>query len=94
MAPHSSILAWKIPWTEEAWKATIHEVTKGWTRLYLDFISFSLFGGEDNPGSKLRANGRKYSVSLREKWQETLNDWIRYFSQGACVCVCFKLKYS
>ena len=25
MAPHSSILAWEIPWTEEA---TVHGVTK------------------------------------------------------------------
>ena len=28
MATHSSILAWKIPWTEEA---TVHGVTKGRT---------------------------------------------------------------
>ena len=43
MAPHSSTLAWKIPWTEEpgrrsleepggAWKAAVHGVAKGWTR--------------------------------------------------------------
>ena len=62
MTTHPSILAWKIPWTEEAWQPTIHEVTKGWTRLYLDFISFSLFGGKDNSGSKLRA-----------KWYKVLN---------------------
>ena len=30
MATHSSILAWRIPWTE--W-ATVHEVTKNWTWL-------------------------------------------------------------
>ena len=30
MAPHSSTLAWKIPWTEEA---AVHEVTKSQTRL-------------------------------------------------------------
>ena len=31
MATHSSILAWKIPWTEEPgllWWATVHGVTK------------------------------------------------------------------
>ena len=35
MATHSSIPAWKIPWTEEAGveEATVHEVTKSWTRL-------------------------------------------------------------
>ena len=30
MATHSSILAWRIPWTEELW-VTVHEVTKSWT---------------------------------------------------------------
>ena len=29
MAAHSSILAWRIPWTE----ATVHGVAKSWTRL-------------------------------------------------------------
>ena len=34
MATHSSILAWKIPWTERgAWWATVHGVAKSWTRL-------------------------------------------------------------
>ena len=33
MATHYSILAWKIPWTEEPGWATAHEVTKSWTRL-------------------------------------------------------------
>ena len=28
MAIHSSILAWRIPWTEEPWQATVHGVTK------------------------------------------------------------------
>jgi len=31
-ATHSSILAWKIPWTEEP-GATVHGVAKSWTRL-------------------------------------------------------------
>ena len=30
MAPHSSTLAWKIPWTEEP---AVHGVTKSWTGL-------------------------------------------------------------
>ena len=31
MATHSSILAWRIPMDKEAWRATVHEVTKSQT---------------------------------------------------------------
>ena len=34
MAIHSSLLAWKIPWTEEP---TVHRATKSWTRLHFHF---------------------------------------------------------
>ena len=30
---HSSILAWRIPWTEEPGKVTVHGVAKSWTQL-------------------------------------------------------------
>ena len=33
MATHSSILAWRIPWTRAAWRATVHEVTMSQTQL-------------------------------------------------------------
>ena len=33
MATHSSILAWKIPWTEEFGGATVHGVAKSQTQL-------------------------------------------------------------
>ena len=34
VATHSSILAWKIPWTEEPGGLhTVHGVTKSWIRL-------------------------------------------------------------
>ena len=33
MATHSSILAWKIPWTEEHGRATVHGVGKSQTWL-------------------------------------------------------------
>ena len=33
MAPHSSTLAWKIPWTEEPGRLLVHGVVKSWTRL-------------------------------------------------------------
>ena len=32
MATHSSILAWRIPWTEEAWQATIHGMANSQTQ--------------------------------------------------------------
>ena len=33
MATHSSILAWKIPWTEERAGSTVHGVAKSRTQL-------------------------------------------------------------
>ena len=33
METHSSILAWKIPWTEEPGGATVHGVSKSHTQL-------------------------------------------------------------
>ena len=33
MATHSSILAWRIPWTRGAWWATVHGVAESQTRL-------------------------------------------------------------
>ena len=34
MAPHSSTLAWKIPWTEEPRRLhAVHGAAEGWTRL-------------------------------------------------------------
>ena len=44
MAAHSSILAWKIPWTEEpgyGLQTTVHGVAKSWTRLR-DFTSLCM----------------------------------------------------
>ena len=33
MANHSSILSWRNPMNREAWRATVHAVTKSWTQL-------------------------------------------------------------
>ena len=33
MATHSSILTWRIPWTEEPGQATVHRVAKSQTQL-------------------------------------------------------------
>ena len=41
VATHSSMLVWRIPWTEEAWRATVHGVTSQ-TRLN-DFHFTSLW---------------------------------------------------
>ena len=40
MATHSSILAWRIPWTEEPEWATVHGVAKSRTQLS-DFTSLT-----------------------------------------------------
>ena len=42
MATHSSIFAWKIPWTEEPGRATVHGVAKSQTQLsnFTFFLSF------------------------------------------------------
>ena len=39
MATHSSILAWRIPWAEGAWRTMVHEITDSDTteRLTLSF---------------------------------------------------------
>jgi len=42
MAPHSSILAWKILWTEEPGGLSVHGGAKSQTQLS-DFTSFSFF---------------------------------------------------
>ena len=37
MAKYSSILAWRIPWTEEPWRVTVQGVTESdTTDLYLE----------------------------------------------------------
>ena len=42
MATHSSILAWKIPWTEKPGSATIHGVAKSRIRLSdFTFLTFT-----------------------------------------------------
>ena len=48
MATHSSILAWKIPWTEEPGRLPFHGVTKSqiclsdYTFLFLPFSFYSI----------------------------------------------------
>ena len=41
IATHSSIFAWRIPWTEEAWRATVHGISKSqtWLSMYTQGLS-------------------------------------------------------
>ena len=38
MATHSSVLAWKIPWTRRAWRATVHRVAESGMTERLNFL--------------------------------------------------------
>ena len=42
MVIHSSILAWKIPWTEEPGGATVHGVTKSQNPLSTNVLTFTI----------------------------------------------------
>ena len=46
MATHSSILAWKIPWTEQPGRLIFHGVTKSQTRLSDITFFFHILGFE------------------------------------------------
>ena len=59
MATHSSILVWRIPMDRGAWEATVHGVTKNWTRLSdltatnMQFNKHAIQHGELHPTSDL-----------------------------------------
>ena len=60
MATHSSVLVWKIPWTEEPGRLTVHGVAKSWIEClqfhfhhYLHYLHHSLAPGWEG----LRAEG-------------------------------------
>ena len=58
MAPHSSVLAWKIPWMEEPGRLQVHGVAKSQTRLS-DFsftFHFSLSCIGEGNGSPLQCS--------------------------------------
>ena len=55
MATHSSILAWRIPWTEEPGGNTVHEVTKSGTQLSDYIFTFR---------EKTEGIGQLWTVSL------------------------------
>ena len=43
MAPHSSTLAWKIPWVEEPGRAAVHGVARSRTRLSNFTLTFHFY---------------------------------------------------
>ena len=55
MAPHSSTLAWKIPWMEEPGRLAVHGVTKSRTWLS-DFFHFSLSCIGEGNGNPLQCS--------------------------------------
>ena len=55
MATHSSILAWRIPWTEEPGELhTVHGVAKSWTQL----SDFTFTINPKGPSGKLLSSSR------------------------------------
>ena len=56
MAPHSSTLAWKIPWMEEPGGAAVHVVTKSWTQLSDFTFTFSLSCIGEGNGNPLQCS--------------------------------------
>ena len=80
MAPHSSTLAWKIPWTEEggAWKAAVHGVIEGQTRLSDFTFTFHLHALEKEMATHSRvlwgeSQGQGSLVGCR-LWDRTESD--------------------
>ena len=59
MATHSSFLAWRIPWTEEPGRLTVHGVAES---DMTDWLSFSL-------GSKNRVWNRSTKLLNRKRWE-------------------------
>ena len=59
-APHSSILAWRIPMDRGAWRTTVRMVTKSWTRLSkgkIRFIHKVILPGE-------REGGKNWEIGI------------------------------
>ena len=61
MVTHSRTLAWKIPWI--SWQATVHGVTKTWTRL----TNFTFFL---SPLPKVQKYRKKKKVNRGVDWGE------------------------
>ena len=82
MAPHSSTLAWKIPWTEEPGRL----LSMGWQRVRRDWatsLSLSCIGEEygnplqcsclENPGHRGAWWAAAYGVTQSQTWLKRLS---------------------
>ena len=56
MAPDSSTLAWKIPWTEEPGRLQIHAFTKSRTQLSDFTFTFHFHALEEGNGNPLQCS--------------------------------------
>ena len=72
MATHASILAWKIPWTKEPCRATVHGVIKSQTRLNDFTFTFTFYVHYDFPMAQWQI-----ILLLLQEPQET---WIIFLS--------------
>ena len=87
MATHSSSLAWRIPRTSrEAWRATVHSVSKSWSNLaHTRIRTWTSLGGSDSKESAVSTpeSERKWRLTPvfsslgnpmdRGAWQATLH---------------------
>ena len=70
-ATHSSILAWRIPWTERAWWATVHRVTKSRTRLS-NLTNFQMYKMGFPSGSA----GKEPACQCRRHKRHGFSPWV------------------
>ena len=74
MAAHSSIRAWRIPWTEEPWQATVHGVAKRWTQL--------------SDSHTERAGGMYIHVLVLKNYNVGTNGFVLFFNDGIRKSLC------
>ena len=101
MAAHSSILAWRNPWTEEPERATVRGLTKSWTRLQrvstqaCPYLKISrLWGDRAWTTSFLAENGTKGSDAEKRLPRLTCLFHPRHPRPGSCgpPAICLSLQ--
>ena len=76
MATHSSILAWKIPWTEDPGRLQImgsQRVKHNWVTNTFSFTSTLYI-----PSNLLHAHQVSVRVGIQEMFIKRINEWLRY----------------
>ena len=69
MATHSSILAWRIPWTEELGRTTVYGITKSGTRLKQLTLSLSHLGHHRAPNVTFKDAPKLFFTSTIGEFQ-------------------------